>query len=44
MKVTIYLRKELTTDYKLKKTDKYHRHYKIHKNSIIFLLTDRQGS
>jgi hypothetical protein len=34
------MRKEITTNYKFKKADKYHKHHKIQKNNtlVIFLL------
>ena len=34
------MRNEITTNYKVGKADKYHKHHKIHKNKIIFLLTN----
>jgi hypothetical protein len=31
------MRKEITTNYKFKKADKYHRHYKIQKNIFVLI-------
>ena len=31
------MRKEITTNYKFKKADKYHKHYKIQKNIFVLI-------
>ena len=37
-KYLFIVRKEITTNYKLKKTDRYYKHHKIQKNGIMYLL------
>jgi tRNA splicing ligase len=34
------MRKEITTNYRVDKADKYHKHHKIQRNNMIFLLTN----
>jgi hypothetical protein len=34
------MRQEITTYYRVGKADKYHKHHKIQKDNIIFLLTN----
>lgn len=36
-KVNIYLEREITTNYKFIKVNKYHKHHKIQKKTFLFI-------